>query len=76
LQAITEDILALIESGTVPWLQAWFSIGAPRRHEGTLYRGINVFLLGPRAGMAGHGSPYWMTFKQAKKLGASVDEDA
>ena len=71
-QAITEEIIALMEAGTVPWQQPWRSIGVPRRHEGTPYRGINAFLLGLRAGMAGHGSPYWMTFKQAKDLGASV----
>jgi antirestriction protein ArdC len=71
-QAITEEIIALIEAGTVPWQQPWFSVGAPRRHEGTPYRGINAFLLGLRAGVAGHGSPYWMTFKQAKDLGACV----
>ena len=71
-QAITEEIVALIEAGTVPWQQPWFSIGAPRRHEGTPYRGINAFLLGLRAGVSGYGSPYWMTFRQAKDLGASV----
>ena len=71
-QAITEEIIALLEAGTVPWQQPWRSIGVPRRHEGTPYKGINAFLLGLRAGLAGHGSPYWMTFKQAKDLGASV----
>ena len=71
-QAITEEIIALIEAGTVPWQQPWFSIGAPRRHEGTPYKGINAFLLGLRAGVSGYGSPYWMSFKQAKDLGACV----
>ena len=71
-QAITEEIIALIEAGTVPWQQPWFSIGAPRRHEGTPYKGINAFLLGLRAGVSGYGSPYWVTFRQAKDLGACV----
>ena len=71
-QAITEEIIALLEAGTVPWQQPWRSIGVPRRHEGTPYKGINAFLLGLRAGLAGHGSPYWMTFKQATDLGACV----
>lgn len=71
-QAITEEIIALMEAGTVPWQQPWFSIGVPRRHESTAYRGINAFLLGLRAGVSGYGSPYWMTFKQAKDLGAGV----
>ena len=71
-QAITEEIIALIEAGTVPWQQPWFSTGAPRRHEGTSYKEINAFLLGLRAGVSGYGSPYWMTFRQAKALGACV----
>lgn len=71
-QAITQEIIALLEAGTVPWQQPWFSAGPPLRHEGTPYRGINAFLLGMRAGLVGHGSPYWLTFKQAKDLGACV----
>ncbi|MGR3436138.1 MAG: ArdC family protein [Shimia sp.] len=71
-QAITEEIIALLEAGTVPWQQPWFSVGPPLRHESTPYRGINAFLLGMRAGLVGHGSPYWLTFKQAKDLGACV----
>ena len=71
-QAITEEIVALMEAGTVPWQQPWRSIGVPRRHEGTPYKGINAFLLGLRTGLAGHGSPCWMTCLQAKDLGACV----
>ena len=71
-QSITDEIIALLERGTVPWQQPWRSIGVPRRHEGTPYRGINAFLLGLRAGIAGHGSPFWMTFRQAKEMGAHV----
>jgi antirestriction protein ArdC len=33
-----------------------------------LYRGINVFLLAVR----GYGSPYWLTFNQARQLGGNV----
>jgi antirestriction protein ArdC len=32
------------------------------------YRGLNVFLLATQ----GYGSPYWLTFDQAKQLGAHV----
>ena len=71
-QAITQEIIALMEAGTVPWQQPWRSIGVPLRHEGTPYKGINAFLLSLRAGVAGYDTPYWMTFRQAKDLGASV----
>ena len=71
-QAITEEIVAPLEAGTVPWQQPWRGIGVPRRHEGTPYKDINAFLVGLRAGLAGHGSPCWMTCLQAKDLGACV----
>ena len=59
-QAITDEIIALLEAGTVPWSQPWRSVGQPLRHCGTPYRGINAFLLGLQAGLKGYGSPYWM----------------
>lgn len=71
-QAITDEIIALLEAGTVPWQQPWFSAGAPLRHEGTPYKGINAFLLGLRAGAAGYSSPYWLSFKQSADLGGRV----
>jgi antirestriction protein ArdC len=37
-QAITEEIVALLEAGTVPWQQPWRGVGVPRRHEGTPYK--------------------------------------
>ena len=42
------------------------------RHNGKPYAGINVLLLWNAALEAGFVSPYWMTFKQAKGLGAHV----
>ncbi|WP_299654387.1 zincin-like metallopeptidase domain-containing protein [uncultured Jannaschia sp.] len=71
---ITNEIIALLEKGTIPWRQPWKIAGGgvPLRHNGERYQGINAFLLGLRATMMGYSSPYWMTFAQAKALDASV----
>lgn len=73
-QAITDEIIALLGKGTIPWRQPWKIAGGgvPLRHNGEAYRGINAFLLGLRAAVTGYGAPSWMTFQQAKSLGASV----
>ena len=47
-------------------------ISKPLRHNGQTYSGINVLMLWGVAVEAGYCSPYWMTFKQAKELGAHV----
>ena len=73
-QSITDEIVALLEAGTMPWRRPWRIAGGgvPLRVGGEPYRGINAFLLGLRAAMAGYTSPTWMTFAQARRLGASV----
>ena len=73
-QAITDEIIALLEKGTMPWRRPWKIAGGgvPLRHNGERYQGINAFLLGLRAAVTGYRSPYWMTLNQAKGLGACV----
>ena len=73
-QEITNEIIALLEKGTMPWRRPWKIAGGgvPLRHNGEPYKGINAFLLGLRAATMGYSSPYWVTFAQAKALGASV----
>lgn len=73
-QSITDEIVALLEEGTMPWRRPWRIAGGgvPLRVGGEPYRGINAFLLGLRAAMAGYASPTWMTFAQARRLGACV----
>ena len=69
-QFITDRIITLLEQGTVPWHKPWAGNRqlpmnlASKKH----YRGINIFLL---AAMA-YESPYWLTFRQARKLGGSI----
>jgi antirestriction protein ArdC len=47
---ITERIIEKLEQGTIPWHKPWRSIGAPRNLVSKKsYRGINVWLLAPKA---------------------------
>lgn len=71
---ITQEIIARLEAGTKPWIQPWRGVplSRPLRACGTPYRGMNVFWLWMVADMCGHASPYWMTYNQAKSLGAQV----
>lgn len=67
---ITDRIVAMLESGTVPWHKPWKGAsGFPRNLVSKKpYRGINVFMLLS----LGYESPYFLTFNQAKKLGGCV----
>ena len=60
--------------GTRPWIKPWrgVPISRPLRACGIPYRGMNVFWLWMVADMCGYASPFWMTYKQAKALGAQV----
>jgi len=71
---ITEEIIARLEAGTKPWVQPWrgVPVSRPLRACGIPYRGMNVFWLWMVADMCGYGSPYWMTYNQAQRLGAQV----
>ena len=67
-EIITESILKQLEQGVTPWRKPW-STSIPRNLISKKpYRGLNVFLLATQ----GYGSPYWVTFNQAKQLGAHV----
>ena len=61
-QIITDRIIGLLESGTVPWRRPWKGGSeAPQNFiSRKAYRGINCFLLHA----AGFASPFWLTFKQ------------
>ena len=69
-EIVTEQILEQLEQGVVPWSRPWKVDGlAPANlATGRAYRGINVLLLGFRAG----STPWWLTFRQAKVLGGRI----
>ena len=74
----TNKIIADLEQGALTWLKPWSAgnmegkITKPLRHNGVPYNGINILMLWGAAIESGFLSPYWMTFKQAKELGAHV----
>ena len=77
-QKVTDKIIADLEKGHLTWLKPWRTgnmegrIVKPLRHNGMPYNGINVLMLWAASVEAGYISPHWMTFKQAKELGANV----
>jgi antirestriction protein ArdC len=44
----------------------------PLRHNGVVYRGVNVIALWMEAMAKGYAAPVWMTFTQAPDLGGCV----
>jgi antirestriction protein ArdC len=76
-QAVTDRILASLETGAAPWVKPW-SVTAGRNMPmnaatGNAYQGANVILLW----MATHGRfqhPHFVTYNQAKQMGGHVRE--
>lgn len=75
-QSVTNTIITAMESGTPPWVRPW-SAGADSMCPSNLvsgrrYRGVNVLLLNLRAFQSGYSANHWMTYQQARSLGANV----
>jgi len=77
-QAITDRIVAALESGTKPWQQPWDSAkaGGPtlpiNATNGRPYHGINVLVLAMSAFAFGAGDPRFCSYKQATDRGWQV----
>jgi len=75
---VTDKIVADLENGVRTWLKPWNAehaagrITRPLRFNGTPYNGINVLMLWASAVERGFAAPVWMTYRQAKELGAHV----
>jgi antirestriction protein ArdC len=70
-QLATDRIIQLLEEGTVPWRRPWRGVGDGEQRNlksKNAYRGINQLLLM----CSGYGQPWWLTFKQAKEIGAEI----
>jgi antirestriction protein ArdC len=69
-EQITQRIIDLLESGTVPWRKPWKVKTAWPQNlvSKKQYRGINVLLLLAM----NYESPYFLTFQQAHQLGGFV----
>jgi antirestriction protein ArdC len=68
-EKITGKIIELLEAGTVPWRQPWSGAAPTNLSSLKIYKGINFLLLG----CLGFESNYWLTFKQAQKLGGGIN---
>lgn len=75
-QSVTNQIIAALQAGTPPWVCPWQSgagdLAPTNLASGRPYRGINVLILNLRAMGCGYASNRWMTFQQARSLGAFV----
>lgn len=74
--SVTCQVIAALEAGTPPWVCPWKQDPqemVPRNAaSGRPYRGVNVLLLSMRTTLAGYGRNRWLTFNQARALGARV----
>ena len=73
-EKITDQLIAQLEAGVVPWQRPWSVAGLMPTSgtTGKAYRGINTMLLSITQDVNGYKSPYWYTFNQAKKEGGNV----
>jgi antirestriction protein ArdC len=68
-QLVTDQVIALLEKGIVPWQKPWNSAGMPMNLVSKRpYRGINLWLLNALS----YELNLWVTFDQLKKIGGSV----
>lgn len=75
-ETVTNQIIHELEKGVAPWVKPWESGGVAdmpyniisQRH----YNGVNVLLLWAAAFERGYRSAAWLTFNQAKEVGAHV----
>ena len=75
-QAVTDQVIAALETGTPPWVCPWTrsagSMLPVNAASSRPYRGINVLLLQMQAAVRGYDQQRWLTFNQARALGAHV----
>ena len=75
-QNVTNKIIEALETGTPPWVHPWQS-GAgdwcpANLSSGRRYSGVNVLLLNMTAMQCGYSLNRWLTYQQARSLGAHV----
>jgi antirestriction protein ArdC len=67
-EIITEKIIKQLESDVAPWRQPWTCQSPANLVTQKEYRGLNVFTLA----WQGFPSRFWLTFRQATKLGGRI----
>lgn len=81
-QTVTDCILAQLEDGAVPWVRLWdpnkatattMAVDLPRNGAtGAAYSGVNILLLWDAAQRHDYPTQRWLTYTQARGLGAQV----
>lgn len=67
-ESVTDRILKQLEAGVIPWRRTW-ATGIPKSlSTGKEYRGVNILVLGT----AEFTSLYWVTYREAQRLGGHV----
>lgn len=73
---VTNQIIAALEAGTPPWVCPWtqgHGCALPANLASSRpYRGVNVLLLNLQQMANGYPINRWMTYQQARAIGASV----
>lgn len=68
-QEVTNKMITLLEKGVSPWRCTWNRYGLARNYASNhVYTGINAILMN----LTEHPIPYFLSFKQAKKLGGKI----
>ena len=74
--AVTQQIITALEAGTPPWVCPWNrgqgSVIPANLSSGRPYRGINILLLNLQQMASGYSTNRWLTYQQARALGAQV----
>jgi antirestriction protein ArdC len=72
-QIVTDNIIAAMEKGIVPWRKPWNGHGSQvSLTTGKPYRGINTLILDSAQMSAEYELPLWGTFKQISAMGGKV----
>ncbi len=70
-ETVAKELIEQLEAGTAPWQKPWLPGELPYNPvSGNRYKGFNAVQLAAQ----GRKDPRWLTYKQAKKLGAQVLE--
>ncbi len=76
-RGVTEQIVAHLKEGHIPWAKPWDNKACvPALPENAVtqrrYNGMNILMLWSEATLKGYPSHRWMTFQQAREVGANV----
>jgi len=66
-EVVTNQMLKQLGEGIIPWRRPWQACWPTSYVTNKEYQGINTLLL-----QSNYESPYWVTFRQAQKLGGSI----